>query len=321
MTTSKRRLPLRTLTAAAAAGALLAGAPVQAAEQLEVAWVHSNASAQSEQRAKDGFQAWLENTDRDWSVSYMDSRGSGQRTANNLQDAVERGVDAIILSMADLRASRAAIDAAIREDIPIFTIDSGWVKGVAVDVTTNNWVMGAMVSAHLLNTMGGKGDIIFLRMAEHHGTRKRAATMETILKEYGDINVLEEHNLDYTAFYEDATNTMQDYAARYGDEIDAVWAPWDEPAMAAINVLKANDIDAWVTGVDGHPEAVQMVEDPDSRFLATVAQPFEEMGKFIGRAIVDVVQKDVDPREKWPSHTVYLEAPLITKYGDGQDKS
>ncbi len=48
--------------------------------------------------------------------------------------------------------------------------------------------------------------------------------MATILKEYPDVKVLAEHNIKYTAFFEDTTTTMQDYASRFGDKIDAVWA-------------------------------------------------------------------------------------------------
>src|SRR6218665_1728347 len=117
---------------AAAAGLLLSFVSAQATN---VAWVHANAAAQSEQRVKAGFDAWLKSTGKDWSVSLLDSGGSGERTASNLQDAASRGVDAIVITMADLRASRAAIDAAVAAKIPIFTADSGYIDGVIVDVT------------------------------------------------------------------------------------------------------------------------------------------------------------------------------------------
>ncbi|HWT62422.1 MAG TPA: substrate-binding domain-containing protein [Ochrobactrum sp.] len=193
---------------AVAALAVLMG--TASASATNVAWVHSNAAAQSEQRAKAGFDAWLKETAKDWNISVLDSGGSGERTASNIQDAASRGVDAIIVSMSDLRASRAAIDAAVAAKIPVFAIDSGQVDGVLVDVTTNNWAMSASVSPYLLNEMGGKGNLIFLRMAEHHGTRKRGDVMATVLKEYPEIKVIAEHNIDYTAFFEDTTSTMQD---------------------------------------------------------------------------------------------------------------
>jgi ABC-type sugar transport system substrate-binding protein len=296
-----------------AAAALAAGASGAAA--LDIAWVQANAAAQSEQRVKAGFDAWLaESGLTDWNISILDSGGSGERTASNLQDAASRGVDAIVITMADLRASRAAIDAAVAANIPIFTVDSGYIDGVIVDITTNNWAMSADVSPYLLNEMGGQGNIIFLRMAEHHGTRKRGDVMASILAEYPDITVLAEHNIDYTAFFEDTTTTMQDYASRFGEDIDAVWAPWDEPAQAAINALTAAGLtDVKVIGIDGHPQAVEEVCREGSMMIATVSQPFEEMGAQVGDWLVAVVQDGGDAATIIPSRTVYMDAPLVTR--------
>lgn len=282
---------------------------------IDIAWVHANAAAQSEQRVKAGFDAWLKETGKsDWTVSYLDSGGSGEKTAANIQDAASRGVGAIIVTMADLRASAAAIQGAVDAKIPIFTVDSGDVKGTMVDVTTNNWAMGATVSPFFLNEIGPGSNIVFLRMAEHHGTRKRGETMATVLKEYPDIKVLAEHNIDYTAFYEDTTRTMQDYATRFGDEIDGVWAPWDEPAQAALNALKAaGNTHAKVIGIDGHPQAIAEVCKDGSQMIATVSQPFEKMGAQTGEWIEDVVVEKKDPATVIPSKVVYLDAPLVTK--------
>ncbi|MFV0490608.1 MAG: sugar ABC transporter substrate-binding protein [Pseudorhodobacter sp.] len=299
-------------TAAIVAG--LAMAAASAANATDIAWVHANAAAQSEQRVKVGFEAWLQETGKDWNVSFLDSGGSGEKTATNIQDAASRGVDAIIITMSDLRASRAAIDVAVQAGIPIFAVDSGYVEGVMVDITTNNWAMSADVSPYLLDQMGGTGNIIFLRMAEHHGTRKRGDVMEKILQEYGDIKVLAEHNIDYTAFFEDTTSSMQDYVARYGEDIQAVWAPWDEPAQAAINVLNAAGItNAKVIGIDGHPQAIAEVCKPDSMMIATVSQPFEGMGAQVGDWIAAIVEEGKPREEVIPSDIVYLDAPLVTK--------
>ena len=116
-------------------------------------------------------------------------------TASNLQDAVSRGVDAIIITMWDLRA---AIDVALEAGVPIFSVDSGYVDGVMVDITTNDWAMSGDVSPYLLDQLGGEGNLIFVRIAEHHGTRKRGDVMEQVL-EYGDIELLPEHNIDPSA--------------------------------------------------------------------------------------------------------------------------
>ncbi len=300
---------------AIAAAAALAGAGLAApAFALDVAWVHSTAAAQSEQRVKAGFEAWLAETGADWNVSFLDSNGSGEAIASNIQDATARGVDAIIVTMADLRASTAAIAEAAAAGVPIFSVDSGYVDGAVVDVTTNNWAMSASVSPYLLDQMGAEGNIIFLRMASHHGTRKRSDVMEDILREYSDVTVLAEHDIDITAFFEDTTNTMQDYVARFGADIDAVWAPWDEPAQAAINVMTAAGLtDVKVIGIDGHPQAVAEVCKPESMMIATVSQPFEGMGAQVGEWISAIVAEGQPAEAVIPSSTVYMDAPLVTK--------
>src|SRR3954464_5770932 len=81
------------------------GAGLANAKDLNIAWVHATAAAQSEQRVKAGFEEWLKEKGYKWKVSFLDSGGSGERTASNIQDATSRGVDAIIVTMADLRAS------------------------------------------------------------------------------------------------------------------------------------------------------------------------------------------------------------------------
>ncbi|MEI4488736.1 substrate-binding domain-containing protein [Frigidibacter sp. MR17.14] len=297
---------------ACAVAMLMAGGSAQA---LEVVMVNSNAAAQSDQRTKAGFQKWIaDNGKSDWNVSFLDSGGSGEATASNIQDAASRGVDAIVVTMADLRASSAALKAASDANIPVFAVDSGFVDGVVVDVTTNNWAMSSDVSVYLLDQLKGHGNLLFFRMAEHHGTRKRGDVMETVLKEYPGIKVLATHNIDYTAFFEDTSRTMEDYAARFGSEINAVWAPWDEPAQAVVNQLNAAGLTGVkVIGIDGHPQAIAEVCKPESPMIATVAQPFEKMGAQVGQWIQDIVVDGKEKADVIPSDIVYLDAPLVTK--------
>src|SRR5699024_3551618 len=124
-------------------------------------------AAQSEQRAKEGLEEFIEENGHNWDVSYLDSKGSGQEMASNIEDAVQREVDAIITSMADLRASKESIEEADESGIPIFTVDSGWTPGLVVDVTSNNYLMSAKVSSYLVDSLGGEGKIVAFKMAEH----------------------------------------------------------------------------------------------------------------------------------------------------------
>lgn len=285
-------------------------------ENPTIAWIHMNAAAQSEQRAKQGFEDYIKSKNYNWEITTVDSKGSGQTLASNLEDAVQRGVDAIIVSMADLRAAKASLTNAKKAGIPVFAIDSGWTEGIIVDITSNNYVMSSKVSSYLIDQLGGKGNIIAFKMAEHHGVRKRGDVLDLIVKENPGIKVLESHNIDYGNFYQDTQKTMEDYLSRYGDQIDAVWAGWDEPAMAAAEAIKQAGYtrdQIKVVGIDGHPPAVEEMRNNKSPLVATVAQGFEIMGEKVAGYIYEIVTQGKDPKDVIPSTTIYVDTPLITE--------
>ena len=285
-------------------------------ENPTIAWIHMNAAAQSEQRAKKGFEDYIKSKKYNWEITTVDSKGSGQTLASNLEDAVQRGVDAIIVSMADLRAAKASLTNAKKAGIPVFAIDSGWTEGIIVDITSNNYVMSSKVSSYLVDQLGGKGNIIAFKMAEHHGVRKRGDVLDLIVKENPGIKILESHNIDYSNFYQDTQKTMEDYLSRYGDKIDAVWAGWDEPAMAAAEAIKQAGYtrdQIKVVGIDGHPPAVDEMRNNKSPLVATVAQGFEIMGEKVADYIYDIVTQGKDPKDVIPSTTIYVDTPLITE--------
>lgn len=284
-------------------------------EGLDIVWVHMSPAAQSEQRAYAGFMDYIGAQGWDWNITEVESAGSGEKMANNIEDAVAKGCDVIIVSMADLRASSAALQTANDAGIPVISVDSEYTPGVVCDITSNNYVMSSKVSAYLVDVLGGTGKVCALRMAEHHGVRKRGEIfVDVILKENPGIELLEDHNIDYGNFYADCQKTTEDWLAKYGDEIDAVWAGWDEPAMAASDAIKAAGFtrdDIKVIGIDGHDGAVNMVRAGDP-LMATVAQAFEVMGE----KCAQITQKLVVEGQSWEdavgTTTIYVDSPLIT---------
>ncbi|MEW9672113.1 sugar ABC transporter substrate-binding protein [Ammoniphilus sp. 3BR4] len=283
-------------------------------KQLKIAWVHMTAGANSEQRAKKGFEDYIKAQGYDWELSVSDSKGSGQTWASNVEDAVQRKVDAIIVSMADLRAGKAALESAQKAGIPVYSIDSGWTPGIEVDITSNNFVMSSKVSSYLTDRLGGQGKIVAFKMAEHHGVRKRGEVLDLVAKENPGIEIIESHNIDYTNFYQDTLQTMEDYLQRYGKDIKAVWAGWDEPAMAAAAAIQAAGFskeDIIVVGIDGHAPAIEEMKN-GSPMVATVAQGFEVMGEKIANYIYEINVNGKPKSEVITSTTVYVDTPLIT---------
>jgi len=279
---------------------------------LSVSWILSKAAAQADHRALAGFEAYVKENNLNWKVDVSDGQGSPATAASLLEDAVQRGSSVIILSMVDMRASQASLDAAKAANIPVFTIDSGWTPGVVVDITANNFAMGAIINAYLADRLGGQGGVIALKENSHHGVRKRGKEFDVVMGEAPGIKVLADHQIDVTNFYADSKNAVEDFITRFGDEINGVFAGWDEPAMAAADAItEAGLTNAVVVGIDGNTAAMKYIRD-GGPFVATVAQPFEKMGSQTAKYIVDIVVDGKDADEVIPVKQVYLSTCLIT---------
>lgn len=289
-----------------------AGAP---SAELDIVWVHMSPAAQSEQRSYAGFDAYIQEMGWEWDVTEVNSDGSGEKMANNIEDAVAKGCDAIIVSMADLRASSAALETANAAGIPVFSIDSQYTPGLVCDITSNNYVMSSKVSSYLVDRLGGVGKVCALTMAEHHGVRKRGNVfIDVILPENPGVELLDNHNIDYGNFYADCQKTAEDWVAKYGDEIDAIWCGWDEPAMAASDAILAGGFtreDTFVTGIDGHEGAVNAIRNGDP-LVATCAQGFELFGQKCADIIYNSLGLGVAIEDVVTVTTIYVDAPLLT---------
>jgi ribose transport system substrate-binding protein len=276
----------------AAAAVLLPGMAVAAESgtadtALNVSWILSKATAQADRRALDGFQAFVKDKNLNWTVEVSDAKGSPATAADLLEDAK-------------------------KANIPVFTIDAGWTPGVVVDITSNNFAMGAIINAYMVDRLGGQGGVVALKENSHHGVRKRGKEFDLVMSEAPGIKVLADHQIDVTNFYADSKNAMEDFITRFGDKIDAVFAGWDEPAMAAADAIKEAGLkNTFVVGIDGNTAAMKYIRE-GGPFVATVAQDFEKMGSQTAQYILDVVVDKKDPDVVIPVKEVYLPTCLIT---------
>jgi ribose transport system substrate-binding protein len=108
---------------------------------------------------------------------------------------------------------------------------------------------------------------------------------------------------------------VNDWLTRYGDELDAIWCPWDEPAMAASEAIVSRGLQdkIFVVGADGHPTALQRMRDGGEKWpqKATCAQAFELWGAYCGWLINEIVGKGGDVKKLVPVPIVEFPAPLI----------
>jgi simple sugar transport system substrate-binding protein/ribose transport system substrate-binding protein len=109
---------------------------------------------------------------------------------------------------------------------------------------------------------------------------------------------------------------MQALLLQNQGKINGIWASFDGQAYVIDDLLKAQGIKKGqvpFVSVDGGKETYARIADPESTLVATVAIPFEEMG----RQAVDAIQTIVV--EKKPKETVtkgpylFRDAVLVAK--------
>lgn len=292
---------------------LVVAAPVLAsADAVKVGFVATNFSAESQARVAGAFEKMAK--EKGWDVKLLNSMGSVDTQSNQIENLYQMKVDAVVLAMAHPQEVRPALDKLLEAGIPVITIDSGYVDGVVADITADNFVMGAKISTFLMDSLGGKGNIIVFKFEKHYGTRRRGKVLDVVLSEYPGIKVLSEYSVVASKrFMDDTRSAMQTYVTRFGKDIDGVWCAFDNLAYACSDVLNEHGLkDAMVVGVDGNDETFRRIRD--GRMAATVSQPFEAMA---GKAI-DLVQKiavdGVPVKEATGGKKViYMDAPLVDK--------
>jgi ribose transport system substrate-binding protein len=296
--------------------------PAFAADKpLTVAVVAQQMAAQSDQRAWDGLQQWLRGMkleDR-WKMNLTDAKGDPGTLVSQVQDAISAKADAILVMFGTLTAAHSALVSLTESKIPFFSLDSGWQAPAIADITSNNYVIGSQMSQQMVDELLARGKekakICAIIADFHHGTRKRGKVMRVVLSENQWISLADERVIQYAGFYETTQNAVNDWVTRFGDEIDAIWCPWDEPAMAAAEVIVAHKLQdkIFVVAEDGHPTAIEKMRQPDWPQICTCAQSFELWGAYTGWLINEIVGKGRNAKEVVPTPIVQFPAPLLVK--------
>ena len=289
------------------------------AKPVKLAVVAQQMSAQSDQRSWAGFQQWLKATglDKSWQVDMTDAKGDPGALVSQIENAITGKSDAILVMYGTLTAAHSALDDLTRSNIPFFSLDSGWQSPAIADITSNNWVMGGQYTQYMVDRLLSEGkqkaNICAVIANFHHGTRKRGKVMRAVLTENEWISLQAERVIQYSGFYETTQNVVSDWLTRYGSDLDAIWCPWDEPAMAAAEVITARGLQdkIFVVSADGQPTAVDRMRNPAYPLKATTAQAFEVWGAYSGWLVNEIVGKGRPAKEVVPVPTVEFPAPLL----------
>ncbi len=220
-----------------------------------------------------GAEVTVVNTDNDFGA-----------LASRIEDVVSAGTDAIVLVSADPNQVANQLKEAFDAGIPVFGCDSGFIEGMQINATSDNYQMGELIVKYLFDDlMGGKGTVIALTHRPHPGVVKRCEAFDDLIEQYPDITLTTEQHVPAEQPINDAQDIVENLllANAEKDSVTAIWAAWDEPAIGATQALQEAERDeVLVTGVDGNDQAVALVQG-GSNLKATVKQNFDGMAQIV----------------------------------------
>ncbi len=218
-----------------------------------------------------------------WKVTVVDTKGDFADLASRMEDVISAKTDAIVLVSTDPNQVKDQVDKAVAADIPVFGCDCGFIEGMTINATSDNYQMGEQLTQFIFDSIGKKGNIIALTHRPHPGVIKRSEAFDNLLPRYPDINLITEQHVEVPGPIESSRKIMENLLLSNPEKgsIDAVWCAWDEPAIGVAQALiAAGREEIIVAGVDGNSQAIELIKE-GSPIKATVAQNFEGMAEIV----------------------------------------
>jgi simple sugar transport system substrate-binding protein/ribose transport system substrate-binding protein len=252
-----------------------------------------------------------------WGVTLLNSEGALPKHAEQFDALIAKKVDAIIIAMGKPVEADAQFKAAKDAKIPVVTVQSGSSPHALFDIQTNEYKVGADAALYLLGQLGYQGNIVTARFDLNVASRIRGRLLDAVLAENQGVKELGKFSMARTQSWRDDVRAgMQALLLQNQGKINGIWASFDGQAYIIDDLLQAQGVKKGqipLVSVDGGKETYARIADPASTFLATVAIPFEAMGK----QAVDAIQTIVV--EKKPKETVtsgpylFTDAVLVDK--------
>lgn len=227
-----------------------------------------------------------------------DAKGDVSQQLQQVQNFIGQGVDAIIVNPVDTNAVKPIMDQATRAGVPLVFVNrrpSAELTGKMAYVGSDSELAGRLQMEALAKAMNGKGNVaILLGDLANESTRERTKGVEAVVAKYPDIKIVQKQTAKFMR--NDAVDVVSNWMTA-GDDINAIASNNDEMAIGALQALGKNSDKVLIAGVDGTPDALQMIKN--GKMVATVFQDAKGQGEGAVQTAVklvkgEAVQKVVD---------------------------
>jgi ABC-type sugar transport system substrate-binding protein len=195
-----------------------------------------------------------------------------------IDNFVAQGVDAIILLSGDVSECEESLNAAKEKGIAIGSCDAGFVDAVDIYTSSDNYAIGEQVVGALVDAMGGSGKVLQIYNDVGSMDRKRKGGAADIVAQNENVSIEYQMVYAWPDYFDDIKSKMEAIILSDGKDINGVFATFDGVGLAALQAVREAGLEAQmpIVGVDGEPEALNEIADPDSAYAATVIQSWDD---------------------------------------------
>jgi ribose transport system substrate-binding protein len=278
--------PLKAAFSNAGLGATWCAQGKQAAEQwgkwfnVEITWFDGGLSVDKQRKAIEDMAS------SKWDFVAIQPFGIG-----TLVDPVKRMIDAGIpvIQMDTVIAPPEA-------NLPVLTF-----------LEPDNVYMGSVSTEAMLQSIGGKGQVIMTQgAAGHTGAQGRAQGFKNTIAKYPDVQVVAQDFADWDV--NKVAKLWEDYLVKYPD-VKGAFFHNDDMALAALKVAKNAGKDIKMSGVDAMPPAVEAVAN--GQLVASVRNPSSRI--HWGAVVIGwMVANGMEKADDVPKY-VLMDGPVVTQ--------
>lgn len=181
-----------------------------------------------------------------------------------MEDAIQRGVDAIVLTAVNAEALVPVVEEALDAGIPVISDDSIVnTDRVPMKISENSYNVGKLEANAIARALNFEGNVVMLNgPAGPDISAQRAQGAKDEFALYPGITILAEQW--HPSNLVEATRVMEDFIQAYGDDINGVYVFGTVTAIGAAEALKAAGYepgDVVIGAIDLHDEALAYMND------------------------------------------------------------
>lgn len=244
-------------------------------------------------------------------LTVTDAGSDPSRQANDIQNAIARGVDAIVVNPVDSDAVVPSVQAANAAGIPVIALDRAPSGGIVVTTVASDNVEGGRLAARQLAELVGTGPVAVLEgKPGTSAARDRQAGFDEEIAKHPGITVVASQPADFdrTKALDVMSNVLQS-----NPDIRGVFAANDEMALGAVKALGTRaGSQIKIVGFDGTPDGLAAVDA--GTVNADVAQQPTVLGVDAVRLAVEATGDSVlvDTTETGAVHSVPVRVVTAT---------